>query len=225
VRRELLALFMAAGAAAAVLALAGCGLEKWPYLEPPGDSPDAEPWTPFFQVINVTPRESEFLGFELYYKFYSSDQSAQQTSESGLTTRAALVAAHFWRMCSPGKLSEQTLPAIPLIDVDVGDRGDAFLTRLDFQLLETPKAVYYYGVPVKERDILIRRYATDSYSNTKTFAQSELTETDIDLASVNYTSGQYLYLVVYAFSYGLINFTDQLYSDARYLGYVRYTMP
>jgi hypothetical protein len=213
--------------AAACAALCGCGLEWWPYLEPPGIPDEALPSTPFFQVINVVvvPQELEFLGFELYYKFYSSDQASQQTSESGLTTRADLVAAHFWRMCSEGKLSEQTLPSIPLIDVDVGDRGDAFMTRVDFQLLETPKAVYYYGVPVKERDIKIRRYATDAVDDTKTFDQSELKETDVDLRSVTWTSGQYLYLVVYAFRYGLYNFTDQIYSDARYLGYVRYTIP
>ena len=217
-RRELLAIL---AIAAACGALAGCGLEQWPYLDPPGDPVEADPLTPKFQLINVTPRDAGvFRGFELYYKFYSYDQGTQQTSESGLKTRADLVAAHYWRMCSDGKLSAQGLPTTPLIDVDAGDLNSAFMTELDFSLA-VPEADYQGAVG---RTIPIRRYATDTFGFTETFESSELDPTDVDLVDVTWTGGRELYLVVYGFSYGLINFTDQLYSDARYLGYVRYIM-
>jgi len=219
VKRDLLAVL---ALAAACGALAGCGLELWPFLDPPGDPIEALPGTPLFQVINVTPRDiTVFRGFELYYKFYSYDQETLKTSESGLATRADLVAAHYWRMCSPGKLSAQGLPNTPLIDVDAGDLNLPVITELDFSLV-VPEADYQGTVG---RTIPIRRYATDTFGNTETFELSALDPTDADLISVTWTGGGELYLVVYGLSYGLINFTDQLYSDARYLGYVRYIMP
>jgi hypothetical protein len=215
------ALPVVAALAASICALCSCGLEQWPFLERPGDPAEALPGTPLFQVINVVPRDPiVFRGFELYYKFYGSDQSALQTSESGLTTRAELVTADFWRMCSPGKLTGQTLPYTPLIDC-AGDLNDPFTTVVDFDLA-TPVAHYGGGTP---RDIPIRRYATDALGDTKKFDQSELEQTDVDLTSVTVPetgSGGYLNLVIYALSYGLQDFTDQLYSEARYLGYMDY---
>ncbi len=56
----------------------------------------------------------------------------------------------------------------------------------------------------------------------------ELVETDVDLTSVNWTQvhlDNRLILVIYALSYGLYEINVPLYSTARYLGYMEYTMP
>jgi hypothetical protein len=208
--------------AAVLLALAACGLDYWPYLEPPGDPTEALPGTPIFQVIYNVTSVTEFRGFEVYYKFYSSDQ----TRQTGITTLEGLKAANYHRMCSPGTLSMQGLPFVPLIPVDLLAEPLDFKTELDFRLTETPYMDYQGVVP--PADDGIRRTATDALSETKTFAKSELKETDADLTDVNWDQvdlDNQLYLVIYALSYGLKDINIPLYSTARYLGYMYYTMP
>jgi hypothetical protein len=208
--------------AAVLLALAACGLDYWPYLEPPGDPTEALPGTPIFQVIYNVTSVTEFRGFEVYYKFYSSDQ-AQQT---GITTLEGLKAASYHRMCSPGALTQQGLPFVPLIPVDSADRllPLDFTTELNFRLLVSPYMVYGGTVPPAYDGI--RRIATDTPGNTKKFDKSELVETDVDLTSVTWTQvhlDNRLILVIYALSYGLYEINVPLYSTARYLGYMEYT--
>lgn len=214
VRRALLA--------AAMLALAACGLEILPYLEPPGDSTKASPGTAVFYVLNQATPLAEFRGFELYYKFYSIDQSAEQTSQQSLPDLDALQEAGFQRMYSPGHLSEQSLPLIP---VDPLDRNTPFTTELDFTVVVTmePSADYQGANPPAVNPIPIRRAATDGSDNTKTFAQSALDEADVDLVDVTWPGpGENLNLVVYALSYGLKDYSTPLYSTPRYLGYMDY---
>jgi hypothetical protein len=208
--------------AAVLLALAACGLDYWPYLEPPGDPTEALPGTPIFQVIYNVTSVTEFRGFEVYYKFYSSDQ----TRQTGITTLEGLKAANYHRMCSPGTLSMQGLPFVPLIPVDLPSEPLDFKTELDFRLSVTPYMDYQGVVPPAY--VGIRRTATDALSETKTFAKSELVETDADLTDVNWDQvdlDNQLYLVIYALSYGLKDINIPLYSTARYLGYMYYTMP
>ena len=211
--------------ASIALALAACGLDTWPYLEPPGDPTEALPGTPIFQVIYLHPSISEFRGFEVYYKFYSSDQPQQ----SGITTFEGLKAASYHRMCSPGALTQQGLPFVPLIPVDSADRllPLDFTTGLNFRLIDPPFMVYGGTVPPAYNGI--RRIATDALSNTKTFELAYLDPSDSDLTGVNWdtvngTVGDHkLYLVIYALSYGLYEINVPLYSTARYLGYMEYT--
>jgi hypothetical protein len=206
--------------AAVALSLAGCGLDFWPYLEPPGDPSEASPGTPLFYVLYQVTTVQEFRGFEVYYKFYSSDQSRQ----TSLTTLEQLTAAGFHRMCSPGTLSMQGLPFVPLIPVDWASEPLDFQIVLDFTLSDPPYMDYQGVVPPAYDEI--RRTATDTQSNTKTFELSELDESDVDLTDVNWDqvdSDKQLFLVIYALSYGLKDISIPLYSTARYLGYMEYT--
>jgi hypothetical protein len=211
--------------AAVVLALSACGIDLWPYLDPPGVPAVAVPGTPLFEVIYQAPTIAEFRGFEVYYKFYNSEQPIQ----TGITTLEELKAAGFSRMCSPGTLTQQGLPFVPLIPVDVADQNqlppnDTFTTVLDFWLSVPPYMVYGGSVPPANDGI--RRIATDALSNTKTFEESELVKTDVDLANVKWDEvvavDHKLTLVIYALSYGLYEINVPLYSTARYLGYMEY---
>jgi hypothetical protein len=209
--------------AAVVLTLSACGLDTWPYLEPPGDPTEAIHGTELFQVIYNVTSVAEFRGFEVYYKFYSSDQ----TRQTGITTLEELKAANFRRMCSPGTLSEQGMPFVPLIPVDRLAEPVDFMTVLDFRPPTTPFMDYQGAAPPAYDGI--RRIATDTQSKTKTFDLTELVETDVDLTGVNWTQvntvDHQLYLVIYALSYGLYEINVPLYSTARYLGNMYYTMP
>jgi hypothetical protein len=203
---------------AAAALLAGCGLEIVPDLDPPGIPTPAGELTPVFHVIYVVTAIPEFRGFEVYYKFYSSDQLLQD----GLSTISELAAAGFHRMCSPGTLSGQGLPYVPLIPVDTADRGAGFSTDLVFDLGLSPYMSYQASMPPPYTGL--RRSATELLE-TKTFDKNVLIRTDIDLVDVNWDqvdSDQRLYLVAYAISYGLYDLNQSLYSSARYLGYMVY---
>ncbi len=212
--------------AALVTTLTGCGLENLPYLVPPGDSTPASSSTPIFTINNQATSESAFRGFEVYYKFYSSDQDTLMENQKGLTgiTHDQIVTTYgFTRMCSQGTDSDQTLPYTPLIDVDVADRNTDFPTILYFYYnSETPYADYQGDTP---RIIAIRRAAEDTTGEKKTFDDENFEEGDSDLDNVTWntvTTDGLLYLVIYAFSYGVQDYSTALYSTARYLGYMNY---
>lgn len=207
--------------AVTALVLAACGLEDTPVPYPPGKpDPPASPGTPVFSVIYNVTTLPEFRGFEVYYKFFSTDQPLQD----GLKSLAELQAAEFHRMCSPGTIYDQGLPYIPLIPVDPLDRGADFTTELDFWLTFPPFFVYPAANPPPYSGL--RRTATDILGETETFELGELDPTDVDLTDVNWTqigNDQILNLVVYAISYGLQMPSTPLWSDeAIYLGYMSY---
>lgn len=213
-----------------ILALSACGLETWSYLEPPDASTPALPGTPFFTVANPV-REPVlevpmFRGFELYYKFFSSDQSAERDAQaSSLSTREQLASTSygFKRMCTEGTETQ----VYPFIPVDLADRGDDTLEAvLDFTLAtvnDEPSVTYSGSVPLASPYGTIRRSATE-FGATKSFAFTEFDSGDSDLTSVSWAtfeSDGILDLVVYALSYGLQDFAP-VYSTARPLGYMRY---
>jgi hypothetical protein len=203
---------------AAVAVLAACGLEIVPDLDPPGIPTPAGELTPVFHVIYEVTAIPEFRGFEVYYKFYSSDQLLQD----GLSAIGELEAAGFHRMCSPGTLSEQGLPYVPLIPVNTADRSAGFSTDLIFNLVLSPYMNYQASSPPPYTGL---RRSTTELLETKTFDKNALIRTDIDLVDVNWVqvdSDGRLYLVAYAISYGLYDLNQSLYSSARYLGYMVY---
>jgi hypothetical protein len=216
VRRVLLVL------AAACCALGGCGLEQWPYLEPPGTI-EAGPIDPLFRIINVPTTVTEFRGFEAYYKFYSRDQA----KEIGITTREGLVASGFRRVCSDTGSVASQVP--PLVLVDALDRGDAFTTTAYFDAPDTAAYASYGGAnpPSGDPNIPIRR-AVEEFGVPKEFKRDSFVETDADLSAIwddVQAQGKELHLVMYALSYGLKELTDPLYSTATYLGYMIYYLP
>ncbi len=205
--------------AAAVLALAACGLENTPVLDPPGPTSETTPGSATFHVNYKVTAIAEFRGFEVYYRFYSSDQPLQKD----LGTLDDLRSGGFRRMCSPGTLDEQTLPYNPLIPVDPADRGVDFSTDLVFTLVLSPYLIYNASSPPPYTGL--RRSVVDDFDETKFFDQIELLPTDDDLVGVNWTqvgNDRLLYMVAYAISYGLLDLASPLYSEAVYLGYISY---
>jgi hypothetical protein len=209
-------------AAATILALAGCGLDSWPYLDPPG----LPEWTASdlreeFQIKNVATAVPEFRGFELYYKFHTESQVRETT----IKTREALVSAQFRRVYADTDTLDAFNP--PVIKVAIGDRNTNFDTVAFFtpdnDPANPPFADYDYisGVPVA--DIALRRAVKD-FGVLKEFDLGSLAVTDEDIAAI-WTEAQtdgYVYLVLYAISYGLKDFSTPLYSEAQYLGFMRY---
>jgi hypothetical protein len=213
-----------------ILALTACGLDTWPYLESPDSSTPALPGTPFFTVANPV-REPllevpMFRGFELYYKFFSSDQSADRDAQtSSLSTREQLASTTygFNRMCTAG-VATQVSPFIP---VALADRDDDMLEAiLNFTLAtadDEPVMTYNGSVALIYPYGTIYRSATE-FGETKSFAFTDFDSGDSDLTGINWAefeSDGILDLVVYALSYGLQDFSP-VYSTARPLGYIRY---
>ena len=95
--------------AAGMLALASCGLEIVPDLDPPGIPVPALPGSPFFQVVYIVTAVPEFRGYEVYYKFYSSDQA----QEDGLASIGELNTAGFHRMIEKRQLTNTITTTIP----------------------------------------------------------------------------------------------------------------
>lgn len=204
--------------AAAVLALSSCGLEILPDLDPPGDSADASESTPLFKVQNAATLIPEFRGFELYYKFLAEGEAIP----SGLATKAQVEGAGFRRVYATGV----PVLALPLLPVDPADRNTDFVIEIDFNAVATtpPEAVYLGAIPPSVYPVIVCRPVTDGYGFAKTFRQADLEAGDEDLAGIPWppTTGQRISCVMYALSYGLKDFTDHLYSTARYLGYMSY---
>jgi hypothetical protein len=201
--------------AAAVLALAACGLDVWPYLERP-ETIEASPLSAYFQVINVATTVVEFRGFELYYKFYSRDQ----TRETGLGTREQLLAAQFRRVCSDSGPVASQVP--PLVFVDIADRNTVFTTTAYFDAPLVPAYSHYAGV--SPRDIPLRR-SVEEFGSPRTFDRGSFVQTDADISAIwdlVQAQDKELHLVMYALSYGLKDLTIPLYSEARYLGFMVY---
>jgi hypothetical protein len=221
---------LAAVVAAAALSISTCGLENLAYLLPPVSPADPASLTnPVFTVENPLRDAAEvlvFRGFELYYKFFSSDQSSLRDAQSGLvTTREQLISTYgFSRMCTEGKLT-QVLPFIP---VDPADRGDDTLEAvLDFNLSSsssTPTMSYTGSVPLVGRYGTIRRSVTDLSGEPKTFAFDKMDSGDADLAGINwvlFSTDGILDLVVYAISYGVQDYSH-VYSASTPLGFMEY---
>ena len=208
-----------------------CGLEYLPYLSQPISlgANDADKTFQFIRTGDNT--EAEFLGFEVYYKFYIESQEPDDT----ITIFNALYSNGFTRLSSSSDL--KNLISKPVIKIPFGNTNTITFT-LDFNQAPTPKdpetgsndptvvdvslrrAVYYE--PGEGSEIDRFKHFPDTLDDTTETYQ----ENDSDIASSVWSlidelpTGENVRLALYVLSYGRKDYTVDIYSDALYLGYI-----
>ena len=216
-------------AAAFSLLLIGCGIDSYPYLSPPKTSSILKPLEgeATFQFKNNTENNANYFeGYELYYKFYSSDPSDTEydsdTSSINLTTtKDKLLSLGYKRLYEyPLNLS------LPLIPVDQDEKNNNFDIYIDFSLLdETVKP--YPQAEYLDNSINLARYISinnDDNSDFESFLPISFTEetySDISSSLLNPLPSSDIYLSLYVLSYGKYDIIYELYSKPVSLGKIR----
>jgi len=160
--------------------------------------------------------EPEFEGFELYYKFYTNEQ----TPNEGITDRSGLLAAGFDRVCEAPPEYHNDIDK-PLIEVIPPD--DIEFT-LDFAASPEPTVTSFpAGITVIMRRAAYYSSSTTHLDEFKSFdydydAIETYMETDDPdygsevLAAIDARSD--LHLTLYVLSYGKQEYATDLYSSA-----------
>ena len=201
--------------AAAICAIAGCGLpDARPVLPPPtdpGSSVTAKQFT--FTVPEST--AATFRGIELYYRIFP----VESVPERDLESREELAAAGFRRIASS---TDDDPPSLPLID----GPGIGVVVKLDFSPTDVgadPVATWDGG----QRRVFLRRAVRSGIDDYKRFACDEFVPGDVDIATVTEELAdpencEMVQLQLFALSYGD---TDRftVYSEALNLGSIDLT--
>jgi hypothetical protein len=209
----------------AALLAAGCGLPSPYYLSPPAaPSSPASVNSPLFSVISTTDNsETEFRGFELYYKCYLSEADIEANFGS-LSFESTLRSAGFLPVCTETDTSP-SVHIVPLVPIDAADRGKPFTITIDFN---SPNPGIYNAVSSYTRPDTaivvtkgVRRYVLDTLTGVscKTFDFLEFLTADADFGKVA-SAGAPFYVAMYALSYGLQDKATPIWSWPVYLGYV-----
>ena len=202
-----------------LLTMAQCGLEYLPYLTPPESrGPSVKTFIVRKTVANDTESalEWEYLGIELYYKFYLQGDP----TDYNLTELSELTTKKFHRISSSG--DEENSVQKPLID------GTALVGDIDFDIdmenmriteTSTPVVVVSEtrrGVPYDSDELgyypYFQRFLVDDF---------DAADDDVETSIYNYITSNPLSkitMVMYAFSYGKKDYSVDLYSEAVYLG-------
>lgn len=215
-----------------LLLLTACGLEIVPYLSPPDAQPP--PSATEFSFRRTTENSEigvdyQFEGFELYYRFYTTDE----TPNESIIDRSGLLAAQFRRVCGGDDTPADLLSVNkPLIRVTL---PGAMIFTLKFGT--NPSDASATSDPSEFTTVLRRepRYSsthpdTAVRDNFKSFAYGFTTtdpylEGDRDVGTAIWgviSTGQpssSVRLALYVLSYGRQDYVTDLYSDAVYLGY------
>lgn len=204
------------------LIAAGCGIKSYPYLAPPGDSAISEPLEndQLFRFINYTENNTNyFLGYEIYYKFYSSEPGTSlyesETAQLELTdTYDKLISFGYRRLYNREDVYEK-----PLIPIDPELADQAIPIAIDYRFLtETLYPVISYA----ENTIEAARYITgtgDLQETIYNFDSTHISSEYSDIPSTIFKSDtDTLYLSLYVLSYGKYEVFNELYSAAAHLG-------
>ena len=206
----------------AVLFFAGCGIKSYPYLSPPQDNSIAEPLEgdKLFKFFNYTGNNTNyFLGYEIYYKFYSTDiDSSQYESETDIIElnpkEEKLISLGYKRLYN--KIDVFSKPLIP-ISVDLAEQ--AVSIEIDFRFLTD---TIYPTISYAENTIEAARYVqkTDDVQDTVyNFNNEAISSEYSDISSTIFTEDtETLYLSLYVLSYGKYEVFNELFSDAAHLG-------
>jgi len=211
----------------AVLLEAGCGLPDTYFI----GAPTAGIVTPgvSLQFYNHDPSHDinvNFVGVEVYYKFYAASVDIEGTaydSSNPVDASAQLLAKGFHAVCPTTGYPNVTDPLIPA-------GGNSILVRIAPSSSASTDSNYSIdgGATVEIR----RNTSTTDLSAFKTFQDHNTlpgnfasTDADIGLALYNamFASGQ-IYMAFYAISYGqVIGTKTPVRSAATYLGYLLFT--
>jgi hypothetical protein len=222
-----------------------CGIDVIPVLAPPvkGDTDSFNLTFGFYSTAangSVT-EKAYFIGFELYYHFFDSATfSSISDTQLNLTTQSQMIAYGYRRVAgvsdSPTHF-EKPLIAIPLDGSNNFRVGSNFTIAFsDFRLYlpvtsEISAVQYPVGSggydtspvptpPVTVPDALIymrRSGVTNEDKPTELESFAEFQDTDPDIAGIG--TAKTATLVLYVMSYGVYEFSVDLYSDAVCLGY------
>jgi len=207
----------------AALLAAGCGLPSPYFLEPPGYPKlgFASDSTPIFYVESTTVNnEPEFRGFELYYKCYKDEASIEDGFGPG-NQESDLKAAGFLPVCTASDLSPQGR-SVPLIPIDVDDRGSTFTITLNFNAPGTAQYKYNGPVSLENVSVGVRRFVFDGVNRCKTFDYASFLAPDADISKIYAElSGGPIYIAMYALSYGKQDLATTIWSTPVYLGWAK----
>ncbi len=203
--------------------LLSCGIDSYPYLSPPESSSIREPLTgetSFIFSNNTENNANYFEGFELYYKFYSTDPgdtqfSTDQSSVEITSTREKLETVGYKRLYEyPLNLEK------PLIPIGTEDKNSEFQITVDFSGLDETKP--YPEVLYLSNSLQISRYVqvigADSFYLVS-FRPDDFSQVYTDISSSSYSVDYpFVYLSLYVLTYGTYDIIYDLYSIPAYLG-------
>jgi len=209
--------------ACSILTFTQCGIPQ-PYKQLIAPDPVYESSVAFFTFKKSTAVvETEFWGFELYYRFYE-----EGTSDIEFANTFEELATKGYRRVNSATDKVGFLPAKPLIPVSLNDRDDIFTVTVDFTAITAPDPTITAtetdnAVPVPLDDPIniedfrrgVADEAPDEYEQF-----SDFVDTDDDISALDWSSFEIKgKLVLYVLSYGknVLTNTD-LYSEPVWLG-------
>lgn len=221
-------------AVAAMILGTNCGLPSSYYLAPPEQQTLATGGsTATFESPGYSSSsDTEFVGFDVYYKFLSSTPGSSDVNLGGGGTAgpSTLTSNGFLPVC----LSTDSPPSqrtTPTLAIPSADRPNSFTVTLTISTTGTSSYSYTDSVTGNSVTKNIGRDA--SYSTTsitsKAFAcnsaiSNDYASTDSDVESIwsAASSQDYAYVALYALSYGYEEGTSNVeYSTSVYIGYVQ----
>lgn len=207
--------------------LTSCGIESYPYLEPPDSSTIKEPLygvEEIFQFGHNPDNNANYLkGYELYYKFYADerDEPDLKSDRDAITedpTTDKLESLKYRRLYSQDDVSDK-----PLIPVAEDNKKEDFYIYIDFSLMggdDKPYPVITYN----NNKIEFCRYVTvDSSDEPKTagFLESDFDPTssyeDFNYSLADTDTGTFS-VALYVVTYGTYDLIYDIYSEPAYLG-------
>jgi hypothetical protein len=215
---------------------ASCGLPSSYYLAPPtaltlaaGGSTAA-----FESPGYSSGSDTEFVGFDVYYKFLSATPGSSDVNLGGGGTAGpgTLTSNGFLPIClsTDDPPSQRTIPSIAIPSVD---RPDSFTVTLSINTTGASSCSYTDSVTGNSVAKGIGRhvaYTTTSISSKafacNSFVSNDYTSSDSDVESIwSVASTQgYAYVALYVISYGYEAGTSNVqYSTSVYIGYVQIT--
>ena len=204
----------------------GCGIPTYPHLDPPESSTIKEPLEAekIFQFGNNPDNNANYFeGYELYYKFYSTDPSDTNLEEEKDSidlnpSLEKLLLLKYNRMYSLDDLTQS-----PLIPIYSENKKESFYIYIDFSgitLTLNPYPVVRHEYLAQE--IKAARYVSTTdpeYKELVGFSPSDLTAEYSDISEdiiSEFCSN--IYLVLYVLTYGSYDLIHILHSKPAYLG-------
>jgi hypothetical protein len=211
--------------------LFSCGIESYPYLYPPEVSSILENEKIMTFSNNEENNPDLFIGFEVYYKFYTDDSGHADfgdmttdinsiTSQTNVNTLTQMGFSRLYVVSPPSSVS-QTVPAI---DIPFSDRTSYFEVTVDFSTIATDDT--YPSCNYLSTSLQLGRWVREEGSTVyelKGFNPASFPDTvdysDID--SSYYDDIDYVWCVLYVLAYGRYDFINDLYSSPVLLGKIK----
>ena len=206
----------------AVSVLAGCGIPALEALAAPVVL-DADIPLPLETVVTFTNNpvnnKIEFIGFELYYRFYADSglliNDTDYIKASQTPDISALTARRFRRI----RFFDDD--AKPLIRVAAADKGMDFGVSIDFDTYRYPAVTVDAAASSALLSGNIVRYVKEEGGTdavAKGFTSSDIDEGDEDLPE---TSSAFVDMALFVIAYGYSADLREIYSEPVFLGYIQ----